>query len=150
MKYSDFFGFGCHLQTYFTITEWTNLQGDLFCVDNDWWWCWDILFQTKAVYIWVLTLWLQYGTKKLNENNKRASTYRQVFFNEFKDNVVTDEDPCPSDASAAVNSDRPLVVHGPHVADESNQLLWAVWHTVVRPVCEFQVMNKVGLTSLEW
>lgn len=84
------------------------------------------------------------------KNNNKASTYRQVFFNEFNDDVGTDEDPRPPDASAAVNSDRALVVHGPHVANESNQLLRAVWHAVVGPVCELQVMNKVGLTSLEW
>lgn len=76
-------------------------------------------------------------------------THRQILFSEAEDDVSTDENPCASDASTAVHSDGPLVVHRPQVADKADELLGAVWHAVVRPVYEFQVMNQVCLTSLE-
>lgn len=87
--------------------------------------------------------------KRASKPNKLASTHRQIVLNEAEDNVSADENSCASDASAAVNSDWPLVVHRPQVADEANQLLRALRHTMVRPVCELQVTDKMGLTSLE-
>lgn len=78
-----------------------------------------------------------------------ASTHRQIFLNEAEENVSADENSCASDAGAAVHGGWSLVVHRPQVADEANQLLGAVRHAVVRPVCELQVTDKMGLTSLE-
>lgn len=78
-----------------------------------------------------------------------ASTHRQIILNEAEENVCADENSCASDAGAAVHCDWSHVVHGPHVADEANQLLRAVWHTVVRPMCELEVTDKMGLTSLK-
>lgn len=54
---------------------------------------------------------------------KLGCTYRQVTLNKVEDNIGTDENSCPSDASAAVNGDWPPMVRCSHVADESNQLL---------------------------
>ncbi len=76
-------------------------------------------------------------------------THRQIILNEAEDNVSADEDSCASDAGAAVHGDWSLMVQCSQVADEANQLLRAVWHAMVRPVCELQVTNKMGLTSLE-
>lgn len=78
-----------------------------------------------------------------------ASTHRQIVLNEAEENVSADENSCASDASTAVHGGWSLVVHCSQVADEANQLLGAVRHTVVRPVCELQVTHKMGLTSLE-
>lgn len=85
----------------------------------------------------------------MNKNDKEASTYRHIILNEAEDDVSADEDSCSSNASAAVHSDWPLVMHCPQVADEANQLLWAVWHTVVRPMCEFQMMDKMNVPGLK-
>lgn len=84
-----------------------------------------------------------------NQKKKMASTHRQVVLNEADYNVGADENSCASNAGAAVHGDWSLVVHRPQVADEANQLLGAVRHTVVRPVCELQVTDKMGLTGLE-
>lgn len=81
--------------------------------------------------------------------NKTASTHRQIVLNEAEDNVSADENSCASDAGTAVHGGWSLVVHCPQVADEANQLLRAGRHTVVRPVCELQVTDKMGLTGLE-
>ncbi|KAG7236362.1 hypothetical protein INR49_001059, partial [Caranx melampygus] len=53
----------------------------------------------------------------------------------YSDDLVAEthgahENSCASDAGAAVNGERPLVVHRSQVADEANQLLRALWHTV--------------------
>lgn len=78
-----------------------------------------------------------------------ASTHRQIVLNEAEDNVSADENSCASDAGAAVHRDWSLVVQRPQVADEANQLLGAVRHAVVRPVCELQVTDKMDLAGLE-
>lgn len=77
-----------------------------------------------------------------------ASTHRQIILNEADDNVRADEDSRASDAGAAVHCDWSLVVHGPQVADEANQLLGAMRHAVVGPVCELQVVDVMTLTCL--
>lgn len=77
-----------------------------------------------------------------------ASTHSQIILNEADDNVRADEDSRASDAGAAVHCDWSLVVHGPQVADEANQLLGAVRHAVVGPVCELQVVDVMTLTCL--
>lgn len=74
--------------------------------------------------------------------------YRQIILNETDDDVGADQDPRASDASAAVHCDGPLVVHGPQVADKTDQLLGAVRHAVVRPVCELQVVDVMGVARL--
>lgn len=79
---------------------------------------------------------------------KRTSAHRQIILNEVDDDVGADQDPGASDAGAAVHCDGPLVVHGPQVADEAHQLLGAVRHTVVWPVCELQVLDVMGLARL--
>lgn len=81
---------------------------------------------------------------------KVDSTHRQIILDEAKDDVSTNKNSCTSDASAAVHSDGPFMVHRPQVADEANQLLGGVRHAVVRPVCELQVSNKMCFGSLEW
>lgn len=80
--------------------------------------------------------------------HQMASTHRQIILNEADDNVRADEDSRASDAGAAVHCDWSLVVHGPQVADEANQLLGAVRHAVVGPVCELQVVDVMTLTCL--
>lgn len=77
-----------------------------------------------------------------------ASAHRQIILNEADDDVGADQDPRASDAGAAVHCDGPLVVHGSQVADEADQLLRAVWHAMVRPVCELQVVDVMGVASL--
>lgn len=78
-----------------------------------------------------------------------AFTHRQIILNEADDNVSADENSCAPDAGTAVHCDWSLVVQRPQVADEANQLLGAVRHTVVRPVCELQVMDKMSFTCLQ-
>lgn len=87
--------------------------------------------------------------KLVSKASKVALTHRQIILNEAEDDVSADEDPCAPDAGAAVHGDWSLMVHCPQVADKANQLLRAVWHAVVRPVCELQVTDEMGLTSLE-
>ena len=78
-----------------------------------------------------------------------ASTHRQIVLNEAEENVSANENSCASDAGAAVHSDWSNMVHCPQVADEANQLLGTFRHSVVRPVCELQVTDKMCLTGLE-
>lgn len=78
-----------------------------------------------------------------------AYTHRQIVLNEAEKDVSADENSRASNAGAAVHSDWSLVVHRPQVADEANQVLRAVRNAVVRPVCELQVTDKMGLTGLE-
>lgn len=47
-----------------------------------------------------------------------------------------------------MHCDGSLVVHGPQAADEADQLLGAVRHAVVRPVCELQVVDVMGVARL--
>lgn len=77
-----------------------------------------------------------------------ASAHGQIILNEADDDVGADEDPRASDAGAAVHCDGPLVVHGPQVADEADQLLGAVRHAVVRPLGELQVVDVMGVARL--
>lgn len=79
----------------------------------------------------------------------KTSTYIQVFLNEVQDDVSADEDSRAPDAGAAVDGDWPPVMQRSHVADEAHKLFRAVWHAVVRPVCELEVMNKVCLARLK-
>lgn len=96
-------------------------------------------------------LGLQHAVIKINHwtKNTMASTHRQIILYQAEDDVGADEDPCTSNASAAVHGDGSLVVHRPQVADKANQLLRAVRDAVVGPVGELQVSDKVGLTALE-
>lgn len=80
---------------------------------------------------------------------KAVNTHRQILLNQTEDDVSADKNSCASNARTAVHGDWPLVVHSPQVTDEANELLRTVRHAVVRPVSEFQVMDKMGLTSLE-
>lgn len=75
-----------------------------------------------------------------------ASTHRQITVDEAEDDVGADEDAGAADSGTAVHRDRTGAVHRPHVADEADQLLGAVGHTVVGPVCELQVMDQMSLT----
>lgn len=79
---------------------------------------------------------------------KMASAHRQIVLNEADDNVSADENSCAPDAGTAVHCDWSLVVHRPQIADEANQLLGAMWHTMVRPLCDLQVSDKMSLTCL--
>lgn len=75
-----------------------------------------------------------------------ASTHRQITVDEAEDDVGADEDACAADSGAAVHRDGTFAVHRPHVADEADQLVGAVRHAVVGPVCELQVMDQMSLT----
>lgn len=74
-----------------------------------------------------------------------AFTHRQIPADEAQDDVGADEDARAADPGAAVHGDGPSAVHRPHVADEADQLLGAVRHAVIGPVCELQVMDQVSL-----
>lgn len=75
-----------------------------------------------------------------------AVTHRQITVDEAEDDVGADEDARAADSSAAVHRDGTIAVHRPHVADEAHQLVGAVRHAVIGPVCELQVMDQMSLT----
>lgn len=77
-----------------------------------------------------------------------ASTHRQIVLNEADDDVSADENSRAPDAGAAVHCDWSLVVHRPQIADEANQLLGAMWHAMVGPLCDLQVSDIMRLTCL--
>lgn len=79
---------------------------------------------------------------------KTASAHRQIILNEADDDVSADQDPSASNTGTAVHCDGPLVVHGPQIADETDQLLGAVRHAMVRPVCELQVVDVMSVARL--
>lgn len=81
-------------------------------------------------------------------SSHQAHTHWQIPLDEAEENVSADENARASDAGAAVHRDRALVVHGPQVADEADQLLRRVRDAVVGPVRELQVVDKVSPARL--
>lgn len=75
-----------------------------------------------------------------------AFTHRQITVDEAENDVGADEDACAADSGAAVHRDGTFAVHRPHVADEADQLVGAVRHAVIGPVCELQVMDQMSVT----
>lgn len=75
-----------------------------------------------------------------------AFTHRQIAGDEAEDDVGADEDARAADPGAAVHRDGTVAVHCPHVADEADQLVGAVRHAVIGPVCELQVVDQMSLT----
>ncbi|TNN71807.1 Ubiquitin carboxyl-terminal hydrolase 37 [Liparis tanakae] len=71
----------------------------------------------------------------------------QILLDEAEDNVSADENSRASDSGAAVHSDRSLVVHGPQVADEADQLLGAFGHSVLSD-CVFRMSLQEWSKSL--
>lgn len=79
-----------------------------------------------------------------------ASTHRQIAVDEAQDEVGADENARAADSGAAVHRDGTFAVHHPHVADEADQLVGAVRHAVIGPVCELQVVDQMSLAWLQW
>lgn len=79
-----------------------------------------------------------------------ASTHRQITVDEAQDEVGAYKNARTADSGAAVHRDGTFAVHHPHVADEADQLVGAVRHAMIGPVCELQVMDQMSLAWLQW